>query len=97
MSNYQNRPGEGVIWKNKEFEAGGRKPYARGKITTPDGNEWEIALWVPTSENVKGFNYKIQKPYTPPQQVAAAPAQNPAPWDTTSTPAPIGPQDDLPF
>ncbi|MDH6304640.1 hypothetical protein M2459_001376 [Parabacteroides sp. PF5-5] len=60
---YEIKPGQGTLFKNDKYEAGGIQPYCRGKVKTPDGKEWEAALWIPKSDKVKGFNVSIKEPY----------------------------------
>lgn len=63
MSDYVQKNGTGTIWKNDHYTDGGRQPYAKGKILDLEGNEREVALWIPRSDKVKGFNLTMQLPY----------------------------------
>ena len=60
---YEIKNGQGTAFKNDKFEKGSNQPYAKGKIKTPDGKEYDIALWIPKSDKIKGFNITLQEPY----------------------------------
>lgn len=60
---YEIQNGQGTAFKNNKFEQGGTQPYATGRFKTPTGEEYEIALWIPKSPNVKGFNITVKEPY----------------------------------
>lgn len=62
MNNYENKPGTGTIWKNDKYEKGGKYPYANGIIKGLTGEDLDVALWIPKSEKIKGFNVTM-KPY----------------------------------
>ena len=85
MNNYENKPGTGTIWKNDKYEKGGRYPYANGIIKGLNGEDMDVALLVPKSEKIKGFNLTM-KPYEKPQE--------PKGEYTTGAPAD---ESDLPF
>lgn len=63
MSEYKQKPGTGTAFKNDKYVKGGTQPYARGKVLDLEGNEMEIALWIPKSEKVNGFNVTLKEPY----------------------------------
>lgn len=64
MENQNDRPGTGVVFKNYKYTDGGNQPYARGYFLTPEGEKYEIALWVPRQGSaLKGFNLSIQEPW----------------------------------
>lgn len=85
MNNYENKPGTGTIWKNDKYEKGGKYPYANGIIKGLTGEDLDVALWVPKSDKIKGFNLTM-KPYDKPQE--------PKGEYTTGAPAD---ESDLPF
>lgn len=58
---YELKPGNGTLFKDKNFTQGGKYPYCSGRIMTPDGHEWDAALWIPKTEKVKGFNISIKE------------------------------------
>ena len=62
MNNYENKPGTGTIWKNDKYTKGGNHPYAKGIIKGLNGEDLDVALWIPKSEKIKGFNVTM-KPY----------------------------------
>lgn len=70
---YEQKNGEITIWKNDKYETGGNQPYARGTGKDLQGNDIDVALWIPKSDKVKGFNMTIKPAYkkeekTQPQQ-----------------------------
>jgi hypothetical protein len=83
MGNYEQKNGQITVWKNDKYEKGGNQPYARGKGKDLKGNEIEVTLWVPKSENIKGFNLVLSEPYV--KSESAKPA------------TPEAEDDDLPF
>lgn len=83
---YEIKNGQGTAFKNDKYEKGGNQPYARGRFKTPEGKEYDITLWIPKSEKVKGFNLTIQEPYN-------SQGQN----QNSSPSANIEDKDDLPF
>lgn len=60
---YEIKNGQGTAFKNDKYEKGGTQPYARGRFKTPEGKEYDITLWIPKSDKIKGFNLTIQEPY----------------------------------
>lgn len=60
---YEIKNGQGTAFKNDKYEKGSNQPYAKGKIKTPEGKEYDITLWIPKSEKLKGFNITVQEPY----------------------------------
>ena len=85
MEKFIQKPGQGSIFKN-DFKKGDTHPDYKGTITTPDGKEWDIAIWVKDGAKGKFFSVKTAEKY-----VKDAPA--PAPVQTAS----VVPNDDLPF
>lgn len=61
MSEYKQKNGTGTVWKNEKYENGGNQPYAKGTVLDLGGNEMDIALWIPKSEKIKGFNVTLQE------------------------------------
>ena len=65
MSNYEQKPGTGAIFKNAKKEKDTHPDYT-GQILAPDGKTWQIALWVKKSQ--KGTSYfsaGVSEPYDP--------------------------------
>ena len=60
MSKYEDKNGTGVIWKNEKYTKDGNQPYAKGTIKDLNGNDIDVALWVPKSDKIKGFNITIK-------------------------------------
>ncbi len=60
---YEQKPGTGIIWKNDKYVPGGNQPYAKGTIKDLDGNDLDVALWIPKSDKIKGFNITMKPPY----------------------------------
>lgn len=60
---YEINNGQGTAFKNDKYEKGGNQPYARGRFKTPEGMEYEIALWIPKTDKIKGFNISVKEPY----------------------------------
>ena len=67
MDNYEQKNGTGVVWKNDKYTKGGNHPYAKGIIKGLNGEELDVALWIPKSEKIKGFNLTM-KLYEKPQE-----------------------------
>ena len=60
MSNYEQKNGTGTIWKNEKYVPGGNQPYAKGVIKDLNGNDVDVALWIPKSDKIKGFNMTMK-------------------------------------
>lgn len=60
MDNYEQKNGTGVVWKNDKYTKGGNQPYAKGIIKGLNGEELDVALWIPKSERIKGFNLTMK-------------------------------------
>ena len=60
MSDYEQKNGTGVVWKNEKYEKGGKYPYAKGIIKGLNGEDLDVALWIPKSEKIKGFNLTMK-------------------------------------
>lgn len=59
MSNYENKPGTGAIFKNNKTND--KQPDYRGTIYDLNGKECNISLWIHTSEKGnKYFSVSIQ-------------------------------------
>lgn len=67
MSDYEQKNGTGVLWKNEKYVKDGNYPYAKGIIKGLDGEQLDVALWIPKSDKIKGFNLTM-KPYDKPQE-----------------------------
>lgn len=63
MSKFEHKEGTGTVFKNEKYTEGGNHPYAKGSGKTLEGKDIEIALWVPKSDKIKGFNLTFQEPY----------------------------------
>ena len=89
MSNYETKPGNGAIFKNKKKQEDKHPDYV-GDIVTPSGEALRLSLWVKTGQQSgeKYFSVSVQPPYQ----------------STQATPVPATPEqantahaDDLPF
>ena len=60
MSDYEQKNGTGVLWKNEKYEKGGKYPYAKGIIKGLNGEDLDVALWIPKSDKIKGFNLTMK-------------------------------------
>lgn len=54
---YEQREGCGTLFKNRNYEEGGNKPYYRGDILI-NGTTMEIAAWVKEGKNGKFLSLK---------------------------------------
>lgn len=88
MSDYEQKNGTGVLWKNEKYVKDGNYPYAKGIIKGLDGEQLDVALWIPKSDKIKGFNLTM-KPFE--KKVNNNAANNSY---ATSAPEEV---DDLPF
>jgi len=59
---YEHTNGHGTAWKNKYYEVGGNKPYAKGQIKTLEGELLDVILWIPKNPKVEGFNITLEQP-----------------------------------
>lgn len=60
MSNYEQKPGEGVIFANDKTD-NPNAPTMKGNFTDPSGKKMEIALWRKTSKaGQEYFSIKVQ-------------------------------------
>jgi hypothetical protein len=88
------RPGTGTIYKNEKYVAGGTQPYARGTVKDLEGNDLQIALFMPKSDRIKGFNAVLSRP----GEWRRSEAQTVTVTTTTVTPEDLSAsEDDLPF
>ena len=69
MSNYKQKAGTGTLWKNKNYVKGGNQPYAKGTIKDLNGDDIDVALWIPKSDKIKGFNITMHVPYKKDEQI----------------------------
>ena len=60
MDNYEQKNGTGVVWKNDKYTKGGNQPYAKGIIKGLNGEDLDVALWIPKSDKIKGFNLTMK-------------------------------------
>jgi uncharacterized protein (DUF736 family) len=78
---YEQKPGQGSIFKN-EKKAKDTHPDYNGTILDPNGNKWDLSLWVKESTTGKKyFSVSVKEPYV----------KDSAPATTTET------DNDLPF
>ena len=75
MDNYEQKNGTGVVWKNDKYTKGGNQPYAKGIIKGFNGEELDVALWVPKSEKIKGFNLTMKLYEKPQEYTTSAPTE----------------------
>ena len=75
MDNYEQKNGTGVVWKNEKYTKGGNQPYAKGIIKGLNGEELDVALWVPKSEKIKGFNLTMRLYEKPQEYTTSAPTE----------------------
>ena len=62
-NDYEQKPGKGAIFKNKD-KTSDKHPDYKGKFKDLQGNDIEISLWVNESKGgMKYFSVKIQEPY----------------------------------
>lgn len=63
MSEYQQKPGQGAIFKN-DYKQQASHPDYRGKGKDLQGNDIEIAMWVKKSKDGKSFfSFQISEPF----------------------------------
>lgn len=63
MSNYEQKPGTGAIFKN-DYKQQDNHPDYRGKGKDLQGNEIEISMWVKKTKDGKSyFSFQMQEPY----------------------------------
>ena len=75
MDNYEQKNGTGVVWKNDKYTKGGNQPYAKGIIKGLNGEELDVALWIPKSEKIKGFNLTMRLYEKPQEYTTSAPTE----------------------
>lgn len=81
MSEYETKPGQGAIFKNKNKNQDTHPDY-NGMIKDPTGKEWALSLWVKESQSgTKYFSVSVKEPYVKP----------------TEQPIVVVDDDDLPF
>ena len=75
MDNYEQKNGTGVVWKNDKYTKGGNQPYAKGIIKGLNGEDLDVALWIPKSEKIKGFNLTMKLYEKPQEYTTSAPTE----------------------
>ena len=75
MDNYEQKNGTGVVWKNDKYTKGGNQPYAKGIIKGLNGEELDVALWIPKSDKIKGFNLTMKLYEKPQEYTTSAPTE----------------------
>jgi len=81
MDNYEQKNGTGVVWKNDKYTKGGNHPYAKGIIKGLNGEDLDVALWIPKSEKIKGFNLTMKLYEKPQAGYATEPPVDDLPFD----------------
>lgn len=67
MADYEQKNGQGSIFKNEKKEKDTQPDYI-GKITTPTGEKWDVSLWLKKPEGKKPyFSVAIKEPYVKPE------------------------------
>lgn len=60
---YEQRPGSGTIFRN-EHKTTDKHPEYRGSVLTPEGEKYDISLWVKKSQTGRSyFSVSLQEPY----------------------------------
>lgn len=72
---YELKNGQGNIWKNNN-KASENHPEYKGTIKTPEGKEYDLALWVKQGQKGKYFSVSIQEPYRGQDQPQTTQATN---------------------
>lgn len=62
MGDFEHKPGSGSIFENGYKETD-RQPDMKGKIKTPDGQEWDVSGWWKESRNGQFLSLAIQEPW----------------------------------
>lgn len=62
---YEIKPGQGTIFKNSRKEKDTHPEYT-GRIKTPDGEEWDLSLWVKKGNKGSFFSVSVKEPYVKP-------------------------------
>ncbi|QQM14846.1 hypothetical protein [Stenotrophomonas phage BUCT555] len=62
---YEMRPGSGNMFNN-DYKETDRHPDLKGKIMTPDGQEWDVAGWWKDGRNGQFLSLNVQEPYRRP-------------------------------
>ena len=61
---YEQKPGQGSMFKNDKANENEKAPIYKGTCTTPDGKKWELAAWVRESQSgVKYFSIVLKEPF----------------------------------
>lgn len=61
MSDYKQKNGEGIIFKNARKETDKHPDYT-GNMTGLDGKKYQIALWVKEGKKGKFFSFRQSEP-----------------------------------
>jgi len=60
---FKHNPGYGTLWYQDQVE-GSNRPLAKGKVTTPNGDEFEVAIWKSkTKSGDDVLQVRIDEPY----------------------------------
>jgi uncharacterized protein (DUF736 family) len=73
MSNYEQKPGTGVLFPNESDNP--KAPNSKGSLTMPDGTRWDLAGWRQESKNGKKYlSLKVEEPRQKDKPKAEKPA-----------------------
>ena len=94
---YEQKPGQGSLFKNDKANENEKAPIYKGTCTTPDGKKLELAAWVRESQSgVKYFSIVLKEPYQQ-QEANPQPSTQSQGAPVAAAPAPAAKFDDLPF
>lgn len=89
MSKFELNNGSGFIFKNDRKQSENHPDY-RGTIKTPEGDEFDISLWVKSNSKGSYFSVAVNPPYVPEEKEQQAPPKSAPKADYKKN-------DDLPF
>lgn len=87
---YELKNGQGTIFKNT-YKQKETHPDYRGEIKTPNGELFEVSLWVKEGQKGKFFSVSVQEPYKKPDGNKSKPTEAPP------APEPTDDENDIPF
>ena len=94
---YEQKPGQGSMFKNDKAAENEKAPVYKGTLTTPDGKKWELAAWVrESSAGIKYMSLAVKEPYQQ-QEANPMPSSQSHAAPVAAAPAPAAKFDDLPF
>lgn len=63
MSDYEQKPGYGSLFKN-EFKQAEKQPDYKGDLTDPNGKKWQLGAWLKKDKNGKTFmSLRMSEPF----------------------------------